>query len=187
VITADVEQVTDIEHMINDGITSMREIGTISKDIAISIEIAEELKRQLTAGLFTYRALLQMTVEELLRNASKYSETKKLTIRLARTESGDLKVDVEDYGVGIAPENLEKLFTPGFTTAEDKKTGTGYGLYALRETIESIGGTIFVKSEPGKGTCFSFMLPVDEYVTMREWLTDEKIVEINAKYGKKRG
>jgi signal transduction histidine kinase len=62
----------------------------------------------------------------------------------------------EDNGAGIAPENLEKIFRPFFTT---KHRGTGLGLSISRNIVEAHGGTIRVDSEPGRGTKFVIRLP----------------------------
>ena len=63
-----------------------------------------------------------------------------------------VKVEVEDEGVGIAPERLSRIFDPFYTTRKD---GTGLGLSLSYGIIKRIGGTIEVKSTLGKGTVFS--------------------------------
>src|SRR5581483_10973667 len=67
-------------------------------------------------------------------------------------------VSFRDNGCGIPKENLAKLFHPFFTT---KTTGTGLGLSICQKIIASHGGTLEVKSEPGKGSLFTFYLPVE--------------------------
>ncbi len=62
-----------------------------------------------------------------------------------------------DRGVGIAPENMARVFEPYFTT---KRTGTGLGLAITRNIIEGLGGTIAIASEPGSGTEIRIELPV---------------------------
>lgn len=64
------------------------------------------------------------------------------------------RVIVEDNGAGIPPENVEKLFTPFFTTKPD---GTGLGLCNARKTVDAHGGEIRVESELGKGTKFEII------------------------------
>ncbi len=65
---------------------------------------------------------------------------------------------VMDTGVGIAPENLEKLFIPFFTT---KRAGTGLGLAICRRLVEAHGGEIAVQSQQGTGSTFTVRLPID--------------------------
>ncbi|MDD2321178.1 MAG: ATP-binding protein [Geobacteraceae bacterium] len=72
-----------------------------------------------------------------------------------------VRVDVSDSGVGIAPENLERIFDPFFTMKEPGK-GTGLGLAVTARIVDSLGGRITVESLPGKGTTFTVWLPIPE-------------------------
>jgi signal transduction histidine kinase len=67
-----------------------------------------------------------------------------------------LLVQIQDTGVGIAPENLGRLFEPFFTT---KKNGTGLGLAITRRVALEHHGAVEVRSETGKGSTFSLLLP----------------------------
>ncbi len=81
----------------------------------------------------------------------------KLTVELsADGQSGQIGITVSDTGRGISPEHLSKVFDPYFTT---KSGGTGLGLAMAYNIIEAMGGSIKVKSDPGKGTAFSIMIP----------------------------
>ena len=68
-----------------------------------------------------------------------------------------VRIDFRDTGVGIPPDQLDKVFTPFFTTRE---RGTGLGLAIARRVVSEHGGEITVESEPGVGTAFSMFLPV---------------------------
>jgi signal transduction histidine kinase len=70
-----------------------------------------------------------------------------------------LKIHIQDTGVGIAPENLEKLFEPFFTT---KKNGTGLGLAICRRIALDHHGAIEVQSEMNRGSTFCIALPIEE-------------------------
>ena len=70
-----------------------------------------------------------------------------------------IEINFTDTGCGIAPENLQKIFTPFFSTKDPGK-GTGLGLYICRSLIKSLNGDISVQSEIGKGTSFTIRLPV---------------------------
>ncbi len=72
-----------------------------------------------------------------------------------------IKVDVSDSGQGIAKDIIERIFEPYFTTRETGK-GSGMGLAVVHGIIENHGGAITVTSEPGKGSCFTFVIPVLE-------------------------
>ena len=67
---------------------------------------------------------------------------------------------VSDNGIGIAPENLSKIFTPFYTSKEATK-GTGLGLSVSLGIAESHNGTIEVTSRPGEGSALSLVLPID--------------------------
>ncbi len=73
--------------------------------------------------------------------------------------SEEVIIRVSDTGTGIAIEHLENIFDPFFTTKTD---GTGLGLAIVYRIIEDLGGSIDVKSEPGKGTLFTIRLPFEE-------------------------
>jgi two-component system sensor histidine kinase AtoS len=72
------------------------------------------------------------------------------------TGDGSLTVAVRDTGVGIAPENLAKIFNPFFTT---KAQGQGLGLAVCKRLVEAQGGTINVKSAIGDGSTFTITMP----------------------------
>jgi signal transduction histidine kinase len=67
---------------------------------------------------------------------------------------------VTDSGPGISEEEQRKLFQPYRRAAGDKTKGTGLGLAISKEFVEAHGGRIWVKSQPGAGSTFSFSLPL---------------------------
>jgi signal transduction histidine kinase len=78
----------------------------------------------------------------------------RMTIRLRHDKT--VILEVEDTGIGIPPEDLPRLFDPAFST---KTRGTGLGLAIVKRAVEDTGGTIAVRSEPGKGSVFTVSLP----------------------------
>ncbi|HYO52856.1 ATP-binding protein [Archangium sp.] len=82
-------------------------------------------------------------------------------ITTARTEEGWVVVSVRDTGVGIPPENLQRLFKPFFTT-KPVGVGTGLGLSICHGIVTAMGGRIKVSSEVGKGTTFHVFMPMAE-------------------------
>lgn len=80
-----------------------------------------------------------------------------LTLELSE-ENNEATILVKDTGIGISPENLEKLFTPFFTT---KKWGSGFGLSEVHKVVEAHNGTINVASEVGHGTIFTIKIPLN--------------------------
>lgn len=84
-----------------------------------------------------------------------------ITTGMAAAENGGpvLQIQVQDTGVGVAPENLEHLFVPFFTT---KRNGSGLGLAISHRIMQEHRGSIQARSEPGKCSVFSLLLPVCE-------------------------
>ncbi len=83
------------------------------------------------------------------------------TIRVrTRLEDGAVKVSVEDNGCGIPPENLDRIFDPGFTT-KGVKVGAGLGLPICFQIARAHGGRIEVASRPGEGSRFTVVLPLE--------------------------
>jgi signal transduction histidine kinase len=80
-----------------------------------------------------------------------------LTVRTSATD-GTIQVEFTDTGSGISPENLSRIFDPFFTT-KPAVSGTGLGLSVSLGIVQSHGGTIEVRSQPGKGATFAIKLP----------------------------
>jgi signal transduction histidine kinase len=86
----------------------------------------------------------------------------RLTVTV-RTGAAGTSIAISDTGIGIAPENLPKIFQHGFTT---KKGGHGFGLHASANAAREIGGTLAVSSEgPGRGATFTLQLPSQQETT----------------------
>jgi len=85
-------------------------------------------------------------------------DEKRLTIRIGSSGDDRVKVEVKDNGVGIARENLSRIFRHGFTT---KKHGHGFGLHSSALAAKELDGTLSVHSEgPGQGATFTLELPL---------------------------
>jgi signal transduction histidine kinase len=99
----------------------------------------------------------------LLDNALQHTPPRgEVRIAASATREGgngqpQLQIEVRDTGAGIAPEDMEKVFEPFFTT---RSQGTGLGLAITRKTIHDHGGTIVARSEPGRGASFIIQLPL---------------------------
>ncbi|WP_129714827.1 PAS domain-containing sensor histidine kinase [Pedobacter sp. SYP-B3415] len=102
-------------------------------------------------------------ITNLLSNAIKYSpDADKVSVHMSRV-SDFVKVSVTDYGLGIAPEDQSKVFDRFFRGQELQKrfSGMGIGLYICDQIVKSHGGTLWVDSVLGKGSTFSFTIPVN--------------------------
>jgi signal transduction histidine kinase len=111
-------------------------------------------------------ALLRRLLGNLLENAAKYSDAAApVTLAARRGAGGAVVLEVRDRGIGIAPEDLSRLFTPFFRTDRSRARGTGgtgLGLALAKRIAEAHGGTIAARSAAGEGTVFSVELPPAE-------------------------
>jgi signal transduction histidine kinase len=105
------------------------------------------------------RRKLRQVVVNLLSNAVKFTPPGGRVVLAARRARGRLVVRVQDTGIGIAAEDLERIFEE-FEQGEPSLEGTGLGLPLARRLIEMHGGLLWADSEPGAGSVFTFELPL---------------------------
>jgi two-component system NtrC family sensor kinase len=122
------------------------------------IDLKLELADDLPEVAANPRHLQQLFLNLLLNAIDAMPDGGPLTVRTLRDESGGVRVDIADSGVGIPQENLDRIFDPFFTTKEPGR-GTGLGLSVSFGIVEQHGGRITVQSRPGKGATFSVFLP----------------------------
>ncbi len=151
----------DICTVLEPTVNSMKVIAE-EKNITFSIITEPELPQVMINPESIERAL-----KNLLCNAVKYSYPDgRVKIRAEIDRTGDyLQVSVEDNGVGIPDEHLDKIFER-FYRVENRVhsvKGTGLGLHLVKITIEKHhGGEVFVESTPGHGSTFGFKLPLEK-------------------------
>ena len=121
------------------------------------IEVVREESPSLSLVVADFNQLVQVFINLMINAIQAMNEGCKLTIRTS--QDGDwVRVSVHDTGCGIPPENMDKLFTPFFTTRDEVK-GVGLGLAISYGIVERHGGRIEVQSEVGKGSTFTVVLP----------------------------
>jgi signal transduction histidine kinase len=105
---------------------------------------------------------LERILLNLLSNALKYSEPDTPVVVAVREAKGEVITSVIDQGRGISPDELPHVFDRYFRAKEtrDTREGLGLGLYITRMLVEAHGGRIWVVSEMGRGSTFSFSLPL---------------------------
>ncbi len=103
-------------------------------------------------------ARLGQVLDNLVGNAVKYSHGGNVRISLACSET-DVVCRVADHGPGIPAEQRERIFDP-FVRLDQTRSGTGLGLYIAHEIVVAHGGRIWLDSQPGSGSTFSFVLPL---------------------------
>ena len=126
---------------------------------------------------------LRQILVNLIGNAIKFTDSGGIALRVKTTaitgkdnmSSLRLIVEVEDTGCGIAKEELDNIFSSFHqSTGGIKAGGTGLGLSISRKFIELMGGDLKVRSELGKGSCFSFEVPIehsDEFIEKEKQTT----------------
>lgn len=107
-------------------------------------------------------------LNQLLLNSAKYSKEQGAHIRIftEHTENG-VRLTVKDNGIGIKPEEIERIFEKGFTGSNGRKTerSTGMGLYLCSKLCRKLGISIMAESEEGKGTSMILTFPISSYLT----------------------
>lgn len=107
---------------------------------------------------------LQVTqvINNLISNAVKYSPNSKNIDIYANKVGSYVKISIKDYGIGINNQDKSKIFNRFFRAGNIQKKfpGLGIGLYISHEIIANHNGTLWVESEPGEGSTFSFTLPI---------------------------
>lgn len=128
----------------------------------LALEIKESGARitldRLPAALGNEISLVRL-FQNLIGNAVKYRSKESPEIHLGAERQGpDWVIRVEDNGIGIAQENQSRVFMPFIRLTNRDIPGTGLGLAVCKNIVEGLGGDIWVESEPGLGSTFSFRL-----------------------------
>lgn len=134
----------------------------IQKHLAVDVQFITDMP----SVIFTDPTRLRQILNNLLGNAIKFTEAGGIIIKLSMQNSVNapdmLKIDVTDTGIGMSPEQLEKVFSP-FTQADVSTTrrfgGTGLGLTISKQLARRMGGNLTVRSKPGEGSTFTLTLP----------------------------
>jgi len=146
-----------MEELVADIVEAMRPAAE-SKGLSLSLEVRGPIP-----PLEGDRARLEQVMNNLLSNAIKFTpEGGEVWVRLAGRDD-HIEVAVADTGIGIASEEMPRLFGKFFrasSAVERKIGGTGLGLFITKSIVELHGGRIWAESELGKGSTFRFTLPL---------------------------
>ncbi|MGD2131263.1 MAG: PAS domain-containing protein [Maricaulaceae bacterium] len=141
------------------------EVLAEGKGVTLSVQIAETAPEAVIAD----HGRLRQVLNNFVSNAVKFTDAGEIVVhaRGGRRREGDLQelhFSVEDTGIGIEPDALERLFSP-FTQADGSNTrkygGSGLGLAISKRLCEMMGGGVHAESAPGKGSTFAFHLEVE--------------------------
>ncbi|TLD40278.1 MAG: Phosphate regulon sensor protein PhoR (SphS) [Candidatus Jettenia ecosi] len=141
-------------------------VGAWLKEIIEDLQTIVEqhtiiLKNNIRVKVYADKEYLTQVIVNLIMNAIKYSpQANKMIVRVTKGKS-TVTVSVQDFGIGISKKSQEKLFGCFFRVGGTRGRtipGLGFGLFISKGIIERHNGTIWVKSEEGKGSTFSFSL-----------------------------
>jgi signal transduction histidine kinase len=140
-------------------LAAARGLFTKSPNIALEVDIEKDLP-----AIRVDRDRLIQVIVNLMSNAVKFCNKERglVRFRVARQDSA-VRVDVADNGIGIAPVDQARIFErfqQAGDTLTDKPEGTGLGLPISRQILQRFGGELWVESELGRGSTFSFRIPI---------------------------
>lgn len=154
-----VPMINDIERMLIER-ASQKNLETVNK-----------VSESLPSSLIGDEKHIKQIMTNLISNAVKYTNSGTITfsiesVRSVRDNFIDLKITVQDTGIGIKEDSLEKLFDT-FTRVDEKRNssieGTGLGLSIVKHLTEQMGGTVNVESRYGAGSKFTVVIPQEVY------------------------
>lgn len=139
-----------------DTVTDLLSDTAKQKSILITSDLLPNI------NVYADKNMVSTVLRNLITNAIKFTNLNGKIVISSKVENNELLISVRDNGVGMTKDKIEKIFrieenssTPG--TQNEK--GTGLGLILCKEFVQKHGGRIFVKSEIGKGSIFSFTIP----------------------------
>ena len=117
------------------------------------------------------RALVEQILKNLLSNAIKYTSQGSVSLRCVHTGADRLRIEVQDTGLGIAPEQLHLIYDEFYQVgvpANSAREGYGLGLSIVQRLVKLIGAALEVTSELGKGSVFALTIPTGAAVLVRK-------------------
>jgi len=138
-------------------VLALNESAAINKDIHINTSITKSLE------VFADKNMIESVLRNLISNAIKFSHRGGTISIKSANLNGELHISVTDHGVGISEGKLSAIFeidTFTNTAGTENELGTGLGLIISKDFIIKHGGKIWAKSTPGKGSTFTFTLPL---------------------------
>jgi signal transduction histidine kinase len=133
-----------------------------ARPLAERKQIRIDTERLTEAQLTGDRELMEYAVYNLLTNAVKYSPAETLVTVRSRRDDGRLRISVQDQGIGMDQDEVKKIFQKFYRTRRAEASGekgTGIGLSIVEQIVTHHGGKIEVTSQPGRGSCFTLVLP----------------------------
>ncbi|WP_027854540.1 hybrid sensor histidine kinase/response regulator [Marinobacterium litorale] len=152
----------DLDEILED-VYNVNQVKADEKKLSFVVENTALLSRSLIGDPLRIRQVLVNLTSNAIKFTASGSVTIQVSTALVDHERVDLRIDVRDTGIGIAPDKIGLLGIP-FSQADSSTTrrfgGTGLGLSICFQIAQMMGGTLSVESVPGQGSCFSFKVPL---------------------------
>ena len=155
--TPSIAAAVDVNELIEETLSFVREEAR-RQNVSLGTELDPALPTVNGDRVQLEQVILNLVMNGIESTASFDRKPKRILIRSALPNQGELLVSVADTGPGIDAENADRLFEPFFTT---KPKGIGMGLPICRSIIEAHGGRIWAENNESGGAAFHFMLPID--------------------------
>lgn len=149
-------QVVSVQEIIEE-VAAVLKKEFADRELSLTLDLPSDLPE-----IFGDPARISQIMTNLLSNAYKYTAQGGAIVRAQRT-SDAIRVDVVDTGIGISTEDQPKLFTRFFRVDDPmvrQQPGTGLGLHITKSLVEMHGGQLWLQSQSGVGSTFSFTLPL---------------------------
>jgi len=153
-------------------VKALAEFNLTDKNQTLSTDVNPNLV------VYADKDMIAVVLRNLIFNAIKFSSKGSDISLKASANDETVRVDVIDSGIGIAEENIGKLFAIDKNTTTqgtEGETGTGLGLVLCKEFVEKNNGRIWVESQLGKGSAFSFVLPAGKNVKPKSTTTGQSV------------
>ena len=140
-----------------DGAVRLVQLHAHMKQVQIKTSVEENLMA------YADKDMIEFIIRNLLSNAIKFSQRNSTVEIRAYSSVKGIIIEVIDLGIGLSDAKIKKLMEKHTTISRrgtEKEKGTGLGLLISKEFIEKNGGQLQIKSEQGKGSIFSFVIPL---------------------------
>jgi signal transduction histidine kinase len=145
-----------INEVIDDAIALVKR-ETVSQRVAVQLRLAPRLPSVRGDRIQLQQVIVNLVINAVQAMATVVDRARVVTIGTKRQDSDQVLVTVEDVGIGLEPESLDRLFSPFYTT---KPGGMGIGLSICRSIVEAHEGKVWASRNSGPGMTFQFTIPV---------------------------
>lgn len=138
-----------------DNATKVLELNAHMKNISVTVQSDENF------CVHADKEMMEFVVRNLISNAIKFSHRNNKVVVKAYEQNNSIVIEVQDSGIGLSENKIKTLLEMNTTVSRrgtEKEKGTGLGLLISKDFIEKNKGRLYIISEPGKGSTFSFTL-----------------------------